>query len=246
MPRLLVSARNAREARIALENGAGIIDLKEPENGPLGMAEIDTIRAAVEELRDRVPLAASLGEYRQWRERPGSFPDLPHGIAYLKVGLAGLGQALSSAAFREAFSRWRDLDPNGPFRSGGPAWVAVLYADWEAACGPRPEEALDLAGDGFGALLVDTFQKDQGPDALFRCLGEEELRRIVEEARARDLEVVLAGSLTAPGVRRAAALGPDAVGVRGAACRGGRRGGDLDPQAIRELARALSAHSLPR
>ncbi|MBI4585565.1 MAG: hypothetical protein HY717_16245 [Planctomycetes bacterium] len=239
MTRLLVSARNAREARLALESGAGIIDLKEPANGPLGMAEIDTIRAAVEDLRDHVPVAVSLGEFRDWRERPGLFPDLPPGIDYLKVGLSGLGEAVSSAAFREEFSRWRDLDPNGPHRSGGPAWVAVLYADWEAACGPRPDEALHLAAEGFGALLVDTFRKDRGPDALFRCLSEEELKGIVAAAHDRGLEVVLAGSLTAPGVRRAAALGPDAVGVRGAACRGGR-GGEIDPQAIQRLVRALA------
>ncbi|MBY0228781.1 MAG: (5-formylfuran-3-yl)methyl phosphate synthase, partial [Gemmataceae bacterium] len=36
MPGLIVSVRSADEARIALENGADLIDVKEPSRGALG------------------------------------------------------------------------------------------------------------------------------------------------------------------------------------------------------------------
>ena len=37
--RLLVSVRNASEARAAINGGADVIDIKEPDHGPLGMAD---------------------------------------------------------------------------------------------------------------------------------------------------------------------------------------------------------------
>ena len=43
LPRLLVSVRDAVEARFALVGGADIIDVKEPANGPLGMASPETM-----------------------------------------------------------------------------------------------------------------------------------------------------------------------------------------------------------
>ena len=39
MAGLLVSVRSAEEARAALAGGATVIDIKEPDRGPLGRAE---------------------------------------------------------------------------------------------------------------------------------------------------------------------------------------------------------------
>ena len=38
LPQLLVSVRTPQEALDALSGGAGILDIKEPSHGPLGMA----------------------------------------------------------------------------------------------------------------------------------------------------------------------------------------------------------------
>jgi uncharacterized protein (UPF0264 family) len=46
--KLLVSVRNAEEARAALRGGADVIDVKEPDNGPLGMAGAEAIAAVVD------------------------------------------------------------------------------------------------------------------------------------------------------------------------------------------------------
>jgi uncharacterized protein (UPF0264 family) len=53
---------------------------------------------------------------------------------------------------------------------------------------------------------------------LFHWLGETELAAFVEECRARGLFSALAGSLRAEDLARLAPIGPDLVGVRGAAC----------------------------
>jgi len=46
--RLLVSVRDASEARAALAGGAGIIDAKEPLNGPLGAVSSDVLLGSIE------------------------------------------------------------------------------------------------------------------------------------------------------------------------------------------------------
>ena len=46
MTRLLVSVRSAAEAEAALLGGADVIDVKEPDRGPLGRAD-DAVIAAV-------------------------------------------------------------------------------------------------------------------------------------------------------------------------------------------------------
>ena len=66
MAGLLVSVRSADEARTALAGGATVIDVKEPERGPLGRADPATWRAAnpVEraDLRPEVPVLLMHGE----------------------------------------------------------------------------------------------------------------------------------------------------------------------------------------
>ena len=47
MTQLLVSVTNVEEAKVAIENGADIIDLKDPQKGALGALSIDQINAVV-------------------------------------------------------------------------------------------------------------------------------------------------------------------------------------------------------
>ena len=43
MTKLLVSVRDAAEARLAVEAGVDLIDVKEPSAGPLGAAAAETL-----------------------------------------------------------------------------------------------------------------------------------------------------------------------------------------------------------
>jgi dihydroneopterin aldolase len=71
-------------------------------------------------------------------------------------------------------------------------------------------------------VLLDTSDKN-GP-GLFRVLDEQAIGEWVDAAHAAGLTAALAGRLTAEDLPRAAALGADIAGVRGAACEGGRSG----------------------
>src|SRR5437764_14584053 len=89
MAGLLVSVRSADEARAAVLGGASVVDVKEPDRGPLGRSAVETWRAVREAVPASIPMSVALGELRDWggREEPGA--SAWDGIAYRKLGGAG-------------------------------------------------------------------------------------------------------------------------------------------------------------
>ena len=115
----------------------------------------------------------------------------------------------------------------------------VTYADWQTAGAPPPEEVLTHAVKvGCRGVVLDTWSKGGG--CSLDLLGSGRLRSLVETANAAGLMTVLAGSIALERLGEAASYGPTLVGVRGAACVGGRSG-CVDAGSVRELARRLGA-----
>ena len=125
---LLVSVRSAAEARAALHGGAALIDVKEPDHGPLGRASDETIVEVVAAVAGRCPVSAALGELC---DDPGTA--VPAGLAFVKWGLARCGAG------------WRD-DLAGR-HAGGARVVAVAYADWQCARAPAVDEVSAFAAE---------------------------------------------------------------------------------------------------
>jgi (5-formylfuran-3-yl)methyl phosphate synthase len=87
---LLVSVRSADEALTALAGGADVIDVKEPNRGSLGAADMSTIREVVRAVDGRAPVTAALGELSDvvaTRNGNGSFA-VPDGVSLFKTGLS--------------------------------------------------------------------------------------------------------------------------------------------------------------
>lgn len=230
--RLLVSVRSAAEVAAALAGGADIIDVKEPARGALGAADPEVILAVARRLPPAIPLSVALGDPRE----PGAAvrrltPRRRTGEVILKMGFAG-GTAQDGMVdgLRAA------LDEAG--HVGSPAVVAVAYADHARALAPSPIEVLRTAAlSGADGILIDTFLKD-GRD-LFASISYRALQEWVAEARASGLRVAVAGSLGREAVARVGDTGPDVVGVRGAACEGGRLG-RISAALVGELVAALA------
>ena len=62
--------------------GATVIDVKEPDRGPLGCADPEVWRRVREAVPPGVPVSVALGELRDWGDRPLPPPGSFEGIAF--------------------------------------------------------------------------------------------------------------------------------------------------------------------
>jgi hypothetical protein len=230
--RLLVSVTDAHEARVAVQAGVDIVDVKNPAEGSLGAPGPGVIERVREVVPPERPVSAAIGD----------LPNLPgtaalaalgaarSGAAYVKVGLWGTPTTDAAVAVLSAV---RDaLD-------GRAAVIAGAYADAERVPGgPLPPGAVVAAARraGVGGCLLDTALKDDR--GLFEWLTPEALAALVAEGHAAGLEMALAGALRAEDLPTVRATGADIAGVRSAACRDGLRSAPLDAERVERL-RAL-------
>lgn len=227
--RLLVSVVDAAEARVAAGAGADVIDVKDPSRGALGEAAPHVVRAVREATPLHLPVSAALGDgpFTPTVAATLAGDAAGAGAAFVKLGLRGTSVALVAASLRAARARLPD----------GVWLVAAGFADFARAGAPHPLDLPGLAAAaGAQGCLLDTAVKDGR--GLLHWLGEAELTVFVEACRAHGLFSALAGSLRAEDLARLAPIGPDLVGVRGAACIGDRVGGRVDAARVRALVRA--------
>lgn len=214
---LLVSIRNAAEARIAVaSNCVSIIDLKEPANGSLGSVSISVAIEVADELPANTVKSIALGEVIDWPIWPETETSSTYEVLsrfnYAKVGLSGLAD---DPSWR---TRWKDCLAEIP---AGVERVAVAYADSNRAGSPLVESIIESAGEvGCSVLLIDTFNKSDG--GLLDWIETKKLSAIVRRAQGHGLKVVLAGSLGLAEIKVVKNAAPDYIAVRGAVCSGDR------------------------
>jgi uncharacterized protein (UPF0264 family) len=222
MTGLLVSVRNGQEARLALEGGADLIDVKEPLRGALGAADPAIWTEVLGAVAGAVPTSVALGEVGQAGE-----PADIGALARFQFAKWGLAQSRRHADWR---SRWTERLGRLP---PGVIPVAVVYADWQRAASPLPEQIIEAAaGRRCGVVLFDTFDKQHG--GLLDHLSYQELGRLTDQTRQAGLRVVFGGGLCRMTIPSVLSLRPDYVAVRGAVCRRDRTG-DLDAALVRQL-----------
>jgi uncharacterized protein (UPF0264 family) len=221
-PGLLVSVRSAEEAREAVLGGASVIDVKEPDRGPLGRATQATWRAIREVVPESIPVSVALGELVDWSDQPSDC----HGISFRKLGLARAGSDWQA--------RWAEVRR---CEAGKASWVAVAYADRELARSPDPWAILEAAieADDCSGILVDTWDKTK-PTPL---APTPEWRDWVIRAQRAGRFVALAGGLDESMIARFAPLRPDLFAVRGAACAGRDRLGTVRADNVARLVQVI-------
>jgi uncharacterized protein (UPF0264 family) len=218
---LLVSVRNATEARIALDAGADLIDVKEPQNGSLGAPTRQAVADVVQAVGGVVPVSVALGELGDGTDVSGLLS--VRGVQYAKTGLARVPGHWQKI--------WRGLIEHLPATV---APVAVGYADWRLAGAPSPADVLAAAPQvGCAAFLLDTYSKNGG--GLLDCMTFEEVDGLVGRVKSAGMTSVVAGSLTTATIPQVVRTNPHYIAVRGAVCRGGRSGA-VDSARVRQLA----------
>jgi len=216
-PSLLVSVRTADEAVRAIAGGADLIDVKEPLRGSLGRPLASTVDAIADLMSNEfsLPLSVAVGELREFHEFSPSMA--PEQVSLSKMGLAGM------QADPQWRGRWVDARQRIDSASGRPLdWVAVAYADAEAAQSPAISEIVDAAIEtGCAGVLIDTFDKSGG--SLLDLLSVDRLDQLANEVHGQGLFLAVAGRLSIDDLRVLRETACDVVGVRSAVCLGEAR-----------------------
>jgi (5-formylfuran-3-yl)methyl phosphate synthase len=217
---LLVSVRSAAEVEPALAGGADILDAKEPSHGSLGAVAPDTLGQILECVPADRPFSVALGNVVDQREVAVAITSLhlprrPSPV-FLKLGFAGVRSP-------EAISGLIQCAKTTTAKRSSARVVAVAYADADLAGTLAPETILRIAyRAGAAGVLLDTHTKNG--KGLFCWLTLSRVRDLVAIAREWGLLTAVAGELRPTDVESVSRAGPDVMGVRGAACEGGREG----------------------
>lgn len=224
-PRFLASVTSAEEARTAVTAGAEIIDCKNPSAGALGALPAETVRAIVDVVGHAVPVSATIGDLPVDPDRlcEAARAMAATGVDLVKIGLFAGGDAPAS------------IGALGRLDLGRARLAGLLLADRE----PDFNLVAQMGEAGFAGVMLDTATKDGR--ALPEVMPLARIAEFVVLGRTAGVFVGLAGALRAHHVVPLAALSPDVMGFRGALCSGKLREGPLEEDAVREIARALSA-----
>ncbi len=242
MPGLLVSVKNGPEAIEAIRGGTDILDIKDPNRGPLGMAEPETIQNILDicEQHKSIKTSAALGELEDW---PDSrlIPDCLNRLDYLKVGP---GQCEHLEVWFENLLQLRTRFQNAGINH--PHWIAVLYADQKPGTLldlPRQLQleltAFKLCAYSFAGLLIDTAQKQNG--SLRTHFSDNFLLKIIKSLHFGGRLCSLAGRLTFQDIETLIkqSILPDYYAVRSAVCNEGDRQSNVECKKVQELKRLL-------
>lgn len=231
MTKLLVSVRDAAEAKIALKAGVDLIDIKEPRRGSLGKADDDVIAEIVQLVNRRRPVSIALGELAHYADSELASARPSPALQFAKIGLA---RCASNPLWQ---SRWATLWENIPPHIGR---VAVIYADWQTAAAPSPQDVLHHAAKlKCSGILIDTF--DKSLPSLATLWQPAQIAEIVAAAAKYKMISVLAGRISTHDVAQLLLHRPDYLAVRGAVCSPDRNG-MIESKRISSFRKLLAAN----
>ncbi len=235
-PQLLVSVRDRSEFELASRTDLHIIGVKEPDNGELGRASIDTlhdIAKTIERLDLQQLTSIALGELADGQSSIQQVLEMPwiSNFNFVKFGLAGTLN-----------TNWQDsLADSLKILPETVGFVVVAYGDHEHAQAPDPNTILDIGIElGCRGILLDTYVKDG--KSILDHMSTVEICDLLGQARSANCFSVLAGSLKAHNADQILEIGPDVVGFRGAACEVSRTG-TISANAIDRLSKSFQTRA---
>jgi (5-formylfuran-3-yl)methyl phosphate synthase len=202
MTGMLASVNSVAEAKIVLDAGVDIIDIKNPHEGALGALKPEEVKSIVEFVNGEVLTSATIGDVTS------DDPELLNyiismsetGVDYVKVGVF-------------------DKQPSEYFintirvaASQGIKLVIVLFAENYQ----QVDSVRSLMQSGISGIMLDT--KEKNGKSLKTILNNNELEKFVETAKEFGLLTGLAGSLKFDDIEQLLPIKSDYLGFRGALC----------------------------
>ncbi len=212
--KLLLSVESLTEARVVVEAGCTVLDVKNTAEGSLGAAPpwvLNEILSGLPDLTCETSAAVGDLEHKPATAALASYAAATFGLDYVKVGLHGSTDREQATAMMKAVKRGTELaSPRTKAVAGG-------YSDWRRFSGLAASDLLAAAADAKAdVVLLDTAIKDGS--TLFDNMSIEELQDFVGRAHEMGLLCALAGRLQEDHLDVLAQLRPDFIGVRSALC----------------------------
>jgi (5-formylfuran-3-yl)methyl phosphate synthase len=227
MTQLLISVKNVVEALLALDAGADIIDLKDPNIGALGALDEALSLQIVQAINGRKLVSATVGEQHD------ALNALITSIkARAEIGVDIIKIAVSSLFYAPNFVVEVTKLPQTNIKI-----VAVFFAD----------EAIDLSliaslqAAGFYGAMLDTRRKQADLLAVQTSL---QLQNFIALCEKYHLKSGLAGSLKPQYMVELAKTNPSYIGFRGGVCENAIRQGNLSAHKVLETAKMLRQHNI--
>lgn len=233
--KLLVSVESLDEARIAVEAGCAVLDIKNPNEGSLGANFPWVLKDIMDEFPDlECETSATIGDLPH---KPGTAALAAYGVAtlgldYVKAGL------YASTTYEQAVEMMTVVRTAVHMGNPKARAVAAGFADWRRFNGLSTDDLVRAAAASeVDVVLIDTAIKDGSN--LFDNMGFDELAEFVGRCREAKIMCALAGSIKEKHLDHLAKLGPDLTGVRGALCSDQHdRRSVIDPIRTREFIQA--------
>ena len=224
MTGMLASVRNLQEANIVYQEGADIIDLKEPMHGALGAVPLNVIHYVVDELWEKCVISATVG-------------DLPADVAAIEDKVLQTAETGVDYVKVGMFSE-RHIENCLPnlihCANKGIAIIAVFFADMDFDI----DYAINIAKHAhLKGVMLDTARKGSG--GLLHHKNILQLEYFVNRAKQNDLLTGLAGSLKIEDIPTVLKAEPDYLGFRTALCASKKRTSHLDVEAIKQVRNSI-------
>ncbi|MGB4812359.1 MAG: (5-formylfuran-3-yl)methyl phosphate synthase [Methylophilaceae bacterium] len=219
-PQLLISVTSIEEAQIAIENGADIIDLKNPNKGALGALPIETVQSIVNYLRKFNPnqlISATIGDV----------PMLPELLVERVSQMAATKVDYIKIGFFDTTQVQICLDALKNLTKQGYKLIAVLFAEQ-----PYSQSLVDAIWQaGFVGIMLDTAKKNG--QTLLNYYTSHQLNTLAQHVQKYGLMLGFAGSLKSQHIVNFRTLNPTYMGFRGGVCEGEERTQKLNPEKVR-------------
>ena len=223
MTQILISVTSIAEAKIALDNGADIIDLKDPSAGALGALPLPLIQSIVSYINGQKLVSATIGD----------LPMQPELILERVVLLASTKVDYIKIGFFESSDFQPCLDAMQALTNTGVKLIAVLFAEHS-----YPENLIEtIKKAGFVGIMLDTANKNG--HTFLDYYSEKRRKEFAQKVLALDLSFGLAGSLTFQHIVIAKEINPTYMGFRGGVCDENNRQLGLSIEKIRAVCKTI-------
>ncbi len=226
MTQLLISVKNVEEAKLALDAGVDIVDLKDPNVGALGALDLDDTKQIVLAINGCGLVSATVGE--QHASLSGLIDDI-NVRAQLSVDMIKI--AVSPLFYEPYF-----IAELTRLTSEGVKIVAVFFADADLDL----NLLATLQKAGFYGAMLDTKNKQHD---LLAVQTKTTLQLFTQLCNKHHLKSGFAGSLKPQHIDYLVKFYPTYIGFRGGVCENSMRNNALSLLRVIEVRNMLRSHN---